>query len=348
MYIGDRDFKQKNTLSVLWSYQKGNPDAILAFAGSALYLAYIYSDLDGKYDQAAQTYQVAVQALNAHEYKNWLYLGFINDGLALMNQRLARLDTAIHYSKLAIEIIEGELGPKNENYSKALNNLGLIYHKMADYEKARGAFNRALESLSELGEEADYLRANYYNNLGMTFEGQLRPEEAEGYYKKALHIRQAGSIMNKLDIASSLSNFGDLASLKADADTAKALYQQALQLYKEEKHYQAGLLLNKLGKLSLQQKAFEDAESELLQALKIYNITFQGSPHTDLADTYTNLGNLARERKDYPLAEHYYSTSLAMHKQLLGLQHPIVSASYESMGEVRGGPRFMGLGYAVF
>ena len=91
---------------------------------------------------------------------------------AVKNHQKDNLQDAIKLYKKVIEI--------NQNYPKAYNNLGLIFIRLKDYQKAKDCLKKAIE--------VDPKNIDAINNLGGTFHLLEDYEGAKNCYKKAIEI----------------------------------------------------------------------------------------------------------------------------------------------------------------
>jgi tetratricopeptide (TPR) repeat protein len=170
----------------------------------------------------------------AHQAGNW------PAAIELLQRSVAaRDDVALYHSNLG-EMLRLSGQPKeavasgrraielDPNHPAALNNLGIAYFDIEDYESAQQCYRRAIaldpgfaEAYSNLGNTlrttkhldeavAAYNRAielnpNYaeaYNNLGTALRDQKKAAESEPFYRKALALKgEDASTLNNLALA---------------------------------------------------------------------------------------------------------------------------------------------------
>ncbi len=89
-----------------------------------------------------------------------------------------------------MEIDEKALGPDHPAVATDLNNLGLLYNKLGDYDKAEPLYKRALEiDEKALGPDHPGV-ATGLNNLGELYYNLDDFAKAEPLYKRALEITE--------------------------------------------------------------------------------------------------------------------------------------------------------------
>ena len=106
------------------------------------------------------------------------------------------------------------VGVIDPTYAAAWNNLGLLLHRMGDYEGARGAYDAAL------AQDPDCREAAY--NLGSLHEDRGEVEAAVGSYRRALELSP--------DYADAHFNLAGALSRSGRGDEAARHWQRYLEL----------------------------------------------------------------------------------------------------------------------
>ena len=93
--------------------------------------------------------------------------------MAVIINKLGRLDEAVRYYKKAIEL--------KPSFNEAYFNLANTSYEINDLNKAEASYKKVIELKPDLAEA--------HNNLGMTVNKMGRLDEAEACYKKAIELK---------------------------------------------------------------------------------------------------------------------------------------------------------------
>ena len=207
------------------------------------------------------------------------------------------LPAAKTYFEKALQIAnskeEGSDKDKMNVTATLLNNLGVVYWKLGQFEKAKDHHQQALDLLEGLNpsdptpEIADSL-----NKLGNVCFSLSQFETAMDFYSKSLTMRQELYGKEDATVAASLNNLGSVHSVLGDPHTAKDFHQRSLDL--AEKTY--------------------------------------GSLHPRVADCFCNLGIVRSELRSTNEATEYHNKALEMRKELYFPEHFLISESYNNVG----------------
>ena len=201
---------------------------------------------------------------------------------------------------------------KNLNDSKALsellNNMGRVYEKNNNLEKALKNYQEAYNVL----EGNPNLAMKILNNISITYKSMGAYDEALLHYNKALNLSivindpyQKGILYN---------NIGEAYWYKKEYGLAKKNYLQALRFHKESgKEQQVIHTLNNLALVYQETQQWDKALDYFQQSIQIkekYN-----SP--TLINGYNNLADLYQEKQDFQKANHYLDKALALNPSKL-------------------------------
>ena len=129
-----------------------------------------------------------------------------------------------------MEIWEKQLGPDHPDVALGLNNLGLLYNNLGDYDKAEPLYKRALEIWEkQLGPDHPQV-AIRLNNLGLLYNNLGDYDKAEPLLKRALEIGEKALGPDHPQVATGLNNLGLLYDDLGDYDKAEPLYERALEI----------------------------------------------------------------------------------------------------------------------
>jgi non-specific serine/threonine protein kinase len=108
----------------------------------------------------------------------------------------------------------------------ALNSVGLIAERQADYALAKSAYEECLALQRERGDEAG--AAATLNNLGVVAKDRGEFDEARRLTEEALAINRR--LGNRVFEGRNLNNLGTIAAERGDSRAALALYRESLAL----------------------------------------------------------------------------------------------------------------------
>ncbi|MBX3395155.1 MAG: serine/threonine protein kinase [Phycisphaerae bacterium] len=192
--------------------------------------------------------------------------------------------------------------------------------------------------------------ASLHHTLGKLFRGF-------GDYPAAdRHLRAANDIFRRLrgdrnsDTAMVLRDLGENCFLAGQVSEAGKLFSAALEI---TRHLQRpphediavnlnnlGLVLKTEGKLDAARACYIDAlsmrESILSELLSREDtpIAAVNDAKRNAAETFNNLGALARQGKKYESAKTYYLEAIRLRREALGEGHPDVQKSYNNYGKL--------------
>ena len=207
------------------------------------------------------------------------------------------LPAAKTYYEKALQIANGEKEDNNQDQMNAtatiLNNLGVIYWKLGQFERAKEYHQQALDLLGILNPTTPSPEiADSFNKLGNVCFSLGQFETAKDFYSESLTLREELHGKEDATVVVSLNNLGSVHSVLGDPHTAKDFYQRSLDL--AEKTY--------------------------------------GSVHPRVADCFCNLGIVHSELYLTSDAIKYHNKALEMRKELYFPDHFLISESYNNVG----------------
>lgn len=116
--------------------------------------------------------------------------------IASSEQGLGNYDKALQRLKESLDILEFELGEDNPDFATGNYDLGRLYSKTNEPEKAEAAFNKALAVAGKL-ENNTLLKAKIYNALGLLFQKTDLPKALDFYQKSLLESDKISSKLNQ-------------------------------------------------------------------------------------------------------------------------------------------------------
>jgi tetratricopeptide (TPR) repeat protein len=281
---------------------------------------------------------------------------------------LGLLDAAISLSERALEMVEdeseekaalsgnlgliyrkrGELDKAEEMHKKSLaiekklgrlegmanqyGNLGNIYYKRGELDKAEEMFLRVLKIEDKLGRPDS--RANAYGNLGLIYRTRGDLDKAEEMHKKSLAIEEK---LGRLEgMASDYGNLGLIYRTRGELDKAEEMLNKALEIDKKLGRLEG--MASDYGNLGV----IEQTRGELDKAEKMHNKALELNEKLGrlegMASQYGNLGLIYQTRGDLDKAEEMHKKSLAIEEKLgrlegMANQYGNLGAVYEERGD---------------
>lgn len=173
-------------------------------------------------------------------YSTWDSLRIIGN----LKNNLGRVyEKLSNYEKAIVFYLESmkirEKLKDKKGIASSLNSLGLIYFFQENYLMALKHFNQSLTIVSELNNE--FGMATIYNNLGMLYSKRNMYDSALFHYNQSLKLDEKNS--NLYGISTVYLNIANVLSKKQDTINAEKFYLKSLKI-KEQ-------LNDKVGKISI-------------------------------------------------------------------------------------------------
>ncbi|CAF1454263.1 unnamed protein product [Adineta steineri] len=202
---------------------------------------------------------------------------------------------------------------------------------LGETDKAEEICNRLLDKTTDQTE-----KASIYHTLGMIKYVQQKYQEAIGFYKQSIKIKEKIYSSNHLYLASSYSNIGEAYNRIGKYTDALSFHRKALLIKKETFPLNHPALAQSydnigsaLGNLSIYSQALAYYE----KALEIKCKTLP-SNHPDLAQSYNNIGWTYEKMREYPKALLSHETALSIKKRVLPSKHLSLADSYKNIGAI--------------
>lgn len=205
----------------------------------------------GNFVRALDSY---FEALKIYENLNNIE-GLTNTYLGIGNIQQAqdRFASALDYYGKALEIAFSKI-----DSSSICNNLGQVYFKQGNYEKALEFFEQSYQLDEKLGD--DLGRAYTLNNIGEVYQKQGKLNLAENQYLKSIQLKKMAA--DDFGLAYSFNRLGELKN-------EQKRHQEALNLFKQAKN-----ICQKIGNKQELQAAYLGI-STAYAGLKKFNLAFQ-------------------------------------------------------------------------
>ncbi|MDY7095593.1 MAG: CHAT domain-containing protein [Acidobacteriota bacterium] len=207
-----------------------------------------------------------------------------NSGAAL--RQLGRYEEALTVYLEALELYRRQ--PATESpaqEARLLNNVGVVYLALADGERSRTYFQRALDGFRQGNEPRG--EASALNNLAQALELEGERARALELYRQSLKLRR--QLEDRRGEAIALDHLGGILLEEGDPDGAREMLERALELRREVADpVRQARTLRRLGEVHLSRDRNAAAREVLHQALELHR---QGLDPQGEAET---LGVLAR------------------------------------------------------
>jgi len=191
-----------------------------------------------------------------------------------------------------------------------LGNLGVVYSELGDYSKAIKYYEEAMEIAKQL-DDKEGVSANL-GNLGKVYYDLGNYSKAIKYHEDAMEIHK--QLDDKKGISDDLTNLGNVYDDLGDYPKAIKYHEDALKIHKELDDKQ-GISYN-LTNLGVIYKNLGDYS----KAIKYYEEAMEIAKELDdkkvISNNLTNLGNIYSYLGDYSKAIKYHEDAMEIHKQL--------------------------------
>ncbi|BBI18208.1 tetratricopeptide repeat protein [Neochlamydia sp. S13] len=219
---------------------------------------------------------------------------------------------------------------------KIFNNLGIIYAKKGNLDKAAKHVQQALDIAQNSVDKSNLNIASYHSNLGSIYQEQGNLAKAIEHLQKALDIKRELLGENHHSIANSYSNLG--TNYYEQGNLAKAIEysQRALDITKKllgENHPNMATIYNNLGEFYAHQGNLAKA-AEYIKKAGIITRELFGDNHPNIALHHNNLGSFYQEQGYLIKAVEHGQRALAIRLKFFGENHPDVAASYSNLGQI--------------
>lgn len=245
-----------------------------------------------------------------------------------------RPDSAWQQHQAALRIRLQVLGPQHDDTSDSYNNLGNILQNSGAHLEALEYYQQALRIRQRNHGRRHLQVAAALNNLGSALLSLDRLDAARSAFRESLNIRLAVLDDQHPLIGRSRLNLGNVFYEDRQLDSAVVYYESALQnarLHYPPEHPLLADLYENLGNCALQRSQLETAERLHRQALDIRS----NNPSIDpvaRAQSLLHLGDVYREKGDYPQALAYSQRGSAALEELLAPRHPLLANAWEKTG----------------
>ena len=219
---------------------------------------FLSTDPDSAFDLAEMSYDFA------HDRNLIYFMGYARLGQGVSYQLRGNKVKAVDLFLECISIFE--VVNAVNGIAGALNNIGLIYFDLKEYEWAMEYHQRSLAMREQIGDGLG--TAGSLNNMGDILMARGEYLEALKFYERSLAV--IDSIGNKGARAYSLDNIGMVYFKLGENNRARSYFQTCLEIAEAYEHPMACLEAKvHLGEISLKMQQFVKAEEYCKDALEM-------------------------------------------------------------------------------
>lgn len=219
---------------------------------------------------------------------------------------LGLLDAAIGLSELAL----GHVKKSSVEEAALLGNLGPLYRRRGDLDKAEQLHVEALEINQKLGRlEGSALQ---YGNLGLIYEMRGDLDKAENMHQKSLETAKKLGLQNII-----VSEYGNLACIyqkQGDLDKAEEIHNKVLDI--EDKLGDLHIVATVYGNLGIIYRKRGDLDKAEQMFMKSLEIDEKIGRLEGIANDYSNLGVVCEQRGDVEKAGEYLEKAVELFKKI--------------------------------
>lgn len=243
---------------------------------------------------------------------------------------------AIPIAEEVLNIRSRMLGEENPDTAEALNDLGVIFEGLGEYEKAEQYYLQGLNIRQKVLGEDGSETANSLVNLGGLYMEMGAYEKAESMLLQGTTILRHGLGEEQPDTANALNSLGELYIHMGAYEKAEPILLLSLAARRRtlgEGHPSTAGSLSNLAELYRLMGAYDKAEPLHHQSLAIFRRVL-GEEHRDTGSALNNLALMYASIGAYEKAEPLYQQNLATRRRVLGENHPSTAISLNNLAEL--------------
>ncbi|CAF4235397.1 unnamed protein product [Rotaria socialis] len=207
--------------------------------------------------------------------------------------------------------------PNGENLAWIEFNIGRVLCYKGEWKEARDHFDCAYDRMVANKPVRVKDSTRVLDKIGLILENQGKYDEALGYYKQALDIKEKCYLPGSVSIAASFNHIGNILSSQKKYNEALDFYKRALDI--EGKCFSSGHVNiaanhNKIGIILRGQGRYDEALKYYQRALEMQEEHYP-SGHADIAHSLSNIGHILFDQAKYDEALDYYQRALKMREK---------------------------------
>ena len=215
-----------------------------------------------------------------------------------------------------------------------LDDAGRYLIKRAQYDEARGLFERAMALASVFYGEMHPQVASIANNLGRVHRQLGNLSDAKGCFERSMAIDQQVYGETDAHLGAVFNNYGIILQQSGDAEGAQQQFEWALMVYKTaygEDHPKVASIVNNLGYVLAGAGDVANSRAHFEQALALARNSY-GDGHPNVAAIMVNLGIVQRLAGEHDLARANLETAVEILESIHGQAHPSIARACGHLG----------------
>ena len=230
-------------------------------------------------------------------------------------------EKALNYYNKALTTMNNAEKPRPFPSSFVLNDMGVVYKTIGQYDQALDYFKRCLEIRTNYSEYPTI--ASSLENLAAIYRVKGDYDHALELHRECFRIREEHLPKEHRQIAKSLSNIGAILMDQDQLNMALEYHQKSLEISKKSlpaEHDDIALCLNRIGHVVSNQGKPRQALDHYLRALEMKEHLFPHG-HLTTAITLASVGYTYYLLKDYQTALAYLRRALNLRESLFSDIH---------------------------
>ncbi|CAF1385038.1 unnamed protein product [Adineta steineri] len=247
-------------------------------------------------------------------------------------------DQAERYFLLALE--DPEVKEDMFLLAQTHNDLGFVYKRKKDYEKALQHYETAIKSLKTRPppeyKDTENLLVSILIRIGISYSDQNNYEKALEYFNQAILFEEKETDPIETNIALCYCYIGEVFWKQKCYSKALELCEKARKIqlqFLPSNHPNIAIVYNIMSQIYSSRKDYVNAINYMKQTLAIQQ-DFMLPTHPLLAETYSNLSKVLYEQHQYQEALQYIKLAYDIHQNSFPFDHPDVTATKQWIAEL--------------
>jgi tetratricopeptide (TPR) repeat protein len=235
----------------------------------------------------------------------------------------------------ALEIRRRVLGDEHLDVAESLCELSDLLFDRGAYEQAEKLWGEAKAIEERLGGHDPGLTARHLHRQGNALKWRGDYAAAEERYRESLELYRKRFGDSHPAVANGWSALGSVHFRRADYEAAEAAFRNAIAMQRRiygDEHLLVLAEMKNLIEVLVTNGDKQEAASVLREALDMVPALLVG--HHPMAGTLTDLLDVLQDAETAALAEPLYRQALALDRQRLSEQHPLLPQSLTNLGVI--------------